>query len=185
MSFLQDNRIRAAFVVAFVAITGPVAAFYGVGNSAVATIGCEQPQGCIVKGAEVDDEATLNARQATGSGPASGLLADTRLASGVAEIGQLANGLKVYSFKFLFEDQVRVGLIAQDLLERPATRGAVLTMANGLYGVDYAALGLRMATLAQWQQSGTAALQADYKPQSRRSAKFDEPIKLYNRAPEY
>ena len=185
MFFLQDNRLRAGVVIACIAIAGPVAAYYGAGNSAAPTSGCDQPKGCTVKGAEVDDAATLAARRAPGIGPASGLLADRRMASDIAAVGQLADGITVYSFKYLFEDQVRVGVFAQDLAGRPDTMTAVLRMANGLYGVDYAALGLRMATLAQWQQSGAAALQAGYKPQGRRAAKLNEPVKLTNRPPAY
>ena len=182
MSFLHDNRLRAGIVLACLAIAGPVAAYYGAGTIAPLA-GCDQAKGCVIAGAEVDDEATIKARLVTGTGPSSGVLADKRLASDVVEVGQLANGVKIYSFSFLFEDKVRVGVLAQDLAERADTRGAVLTMANGLLGVDYAALGLRMATQAQWKQSGLAALKADYKPQGKRSAALDEPVKLTNGRP--
>lgn len=136
---------------------------------------------CTVAGAEVDDAATVAARKLTGTGPAAGLASDRRLKTGIRQVGTLENGVKVYAFKFIWDDTVRVGVIAQDLLERPDSRAAVLTLANGLLGVDYAALGLRMATHKQWLDSGLEALKADYKPPFVRSAKLDEPIKLYNR----
>ena len=179
MSFLNDSKLRAGVVFACLAVAGSVAAYYGAGAMA-ASPNCEQAQSCIVAGAEVDDEATIKARRLTGTGPASGILADKRMASDVVVVGQLENGFKVYSFTFLFEDKVRIGVLAQDLTDRPDTRGAVLAMANGLLGVDYNALGLRMATEAQWKQSGLAALKADYKPQGKRSAALDEPVKLTN-----
>ena len=97
----------------------------------------------------------------------------------------MPGGIKIYSFRFIWEDKVRVGVIAQDLLERAETKTAVLTLANGLLGVDYTVLGLRMATLEQWQQHGASAMRADYKPNVTRSAKFDEPVTLYNRRPTF
>ena len=138
---------------------------------------------CTVAGAEVDDAATISARAKIGTGPAAGLASDRRVISDVAEVGRLDNGIKVYSFKYLWEDKVRVGVIAQDLAERPDTKAAVLTLANGLLGVDYEALGLRMASEAQWKQAGIASLKADFKPVATRSAKLDEPVRLFNKRP--
>ena len=146
---------------------------------------CTNPKACTVAGAEVDDAATIKARARTGTGPASGYASDRRIKTDITELGKLDNGIKIYSFKFLWEDKVRVGVIAQDLQERADTNKAVLTLANGLLGVDYAALGLRMATLEQWQQSGVTALKADYKPAAKRTAKLDEPVRLFNRKAGY
>jgi hypothetical protein len=141
---------------------------------------CETPNSCVVAGAEIDDAVTAKARAAVGTGPATGLAADRRMQADLTEVGQLENGLKVYSFRYLWEDQVRVGVVAQDVLEKPETKNAVLTLANGLLGVDYAALGLRIATLQQWNDSGIAALKADYASKSARNAKLDEPVRLFN-----
>ena len=148
-------------------------------------LACETPTACIIPGAEVDDEATIKARAKTGTGPAAGLASDRRIKTDIKELGTLPNGIKIYSFKFIWEDKVRVGVIAQDLLDRPETKKAVLTLANGLYGVDYGALGLRMATEEQWLQHGASAMKADYKPEIKRSAKLDEPVRLYNKRPGY
>lgn len=145
--------------------------------------GCRPYGSCIVAGAEVDDEATIQARKKVGSGPAAGLASDRRVKSDIIEVGTLPNGIKLYAFRFIWEEKIRVGVIAQDLLERPDTKGAVLQLANGLLGVDYAALGLRMATEAQWVSAGLASVRADYKPETKRLAKLDEPVALYNRRP--
>lgn len=136
---------------------------------------------CTVAGAEVDDAATVAARALTGTGPAAGIASDRRLTTDIQQVGTLDNGIKVYAFRFIWDDALRVGIIAQDLLERPDSRAAVLILANGLLGVDYSALGLRMATHKQWLDSGIAALKADYTPPFVRSAKLDDPVKLYNR----
>lgn len=135
---------------------------------------------CTVAGAETDDAVTAAARLKAGSGPRSGVLADSRLERDATLVATLANGIRIYSFKFLFDDKVRVGVVAQELLERADTRGAVLTMPNGLLGVDYAALGLREATVAQWEQAGLQALNASYRPASRALAKGDGAIRLLN-----
>ncbi|NJM55885.1 MAG: tail fiber domain-containing protein [Verrucomicrobiae bacterium] len=113
-------------------------------------------------GAEKDDAATVQARAAAGQGPRNGIASDRRLKHTIKQIGSMPNGLPVYSFKFEWEDRVRVGLVAQDLLERPEHRKAVLTMSNGLLGIDYASLGLRMATEIEWMAHGYEALKADY-----------------------
>jgi Chaperone of endosialidase len=146
---------------------------------------CIQREACIVPGAEVDDDATIKARAKTGTGPAVGFASDRRIKSDIKEIGTLPNGLKIFSFTFLWDDKVRVGVIAQDLLDRSDTKKAVLTLSNGLLGVDYGAIGLRMATEKQWLEHGASALKSDYKPAPVRSAKLDEPIKLYNKRPAY
>ena len=175
---------RTALMVGFVAILGfssPAAALdltsWFMGGDAICS------KSCIVPGAEVDDAATIAARARTGTGPAVGIASDKRMKSDITQVGTLDNGIKIYSFKFIWEDKVRVGVIAQDLLERADTKDAVLIMANGLLGVDYSALGLRMATEAQWQQAGMAAIKSDYKPVVARFAKADEPVRLYNRRP--
>ena len=83
---------------------------------------------------------------------------DLRLKKDVVLLATLADGIKVYSFKYLWDDVVHVGVMAQDLLADPAHAHAVVSMANGYYAVDYAKLGLRMATLEEWEARGKAAL---------------------------
>lgn len=123
---------------------------------------CGEPQNCRVAGAETDDDATIKARSVPGTGPKAGVASDRRLKQEIRKIGSLPNGLPVYSFRFQWEERVRVGLVAQDLLEHSEGRQAVLTLSNGLYGIDYASLGLRMATEVEWMAHGYDALKADY-----------------------
>lgn len=175
-----EGRIRLGMAVACLAIAGPVAAYYGVGATGQLDESCKTADMCTVAGAEADDAATAALRLRVGTGPRAGYLADSRLETDATVVGTLANGVKIYSFKFVFDDTVRVGVVAQELLERADTRGAVLTMANGLYGVDYAALGLREATEAQWKQAGLQALNAGYRPGTRAKAKGDGAIALRN-----
>ena len=49
--------------------------------------------------------------------------------------------------------------MAQDLLNDPVRRGAVILQPDGYYAVNYAGLGLRMARFTEWQASGPASVQ--------------------------
>ena len=75
---------------------------------------------------------------------------DRRLKRDLVALGTLDNGLALYRFRYTWSDIVYVGVMAQDvLLVQP---DAVVTGADGFYRVDYAALGLRMMTYAEWQR---------------------------------
>ena len=169
----------AAGLVALVAVAAPVAAL-NWSILAKRADPCAQPQTCVVVGAEVDDEATIAARARVGTGPAAGIASDRRIKNDIKELGRLVNGIKIYSFKYIWEDKVRVGVIAQDLLERPDTKDAVLTLANGLLGVDYTAIGLRMATEQQWLESGIVSVKSNYVAPKVRFTKLDDTVTLYN-----
>ena len=76
----------------------------------------------------------------------------------------LASGIKLYRFRYLWSETVQVGVMAQDLLNDPARREAVILRPDGYYAVDYTSLGLRMATLAEWQDLGLASVQLNAVP---------------------
>ena len=86
------------------------------------------------------------------------LPSDRRLKRDITLLATLANGMKIYSFRYHWSDTVYVGLMAQDLLLNPAWRSAVVRQANGFYAVSYGALGLRMTTLDDWKRNGVAAV---------------------------
>jgi len=95
------------------------------------------------------------------NGPSSGgydTNSDIRLKRDIILLGQTEQGIKLYSFKYLWSDQVYVGVMAQDLLENPKWQDAVITNPNGYYSVIYSKLGLEMVTLEQYQQVSTVAL---------------------------
>ena len=83
---------------------------------------------------------------------------DIRLKRDIVLLGQTDHGIKLYSFKYLWSDQVYVGLMAQDLLENSKWQDAVITNTSGYYSVNYSKLGLEMVTLEQYQQQSTVAL---------------------------
>ena len=93
------------------------------------------------------------------SGGLEGLVvSDRRLKRSIRLLARLHNGLKIYAFKYLWSDVVYVGVMAQDLLQNPKWKDAVITKANGFYAVNYAMLGLKMTTFAQWKKDGLASI---------------------------
>ena len=73
---------------------------------------------------------------------------DVRLKQDVGALGSVAEGLPLYSFRYLWDDTEYVGVMAQDVLKvRPE---AVSVGKDGYYRVDYAMLGTRMMTRAEW-----------------------------------
>jgi len=83
---------------------------------------------------------------------------DRRLKHSIHLLARLHNGMKIYTFKYLWSDIVYVGVMAQDLLKNPTWKDAVITKANGFYAVNYSMLGLKMTTFAQWKKDGLASI---------------------------
>ncbi|MEZ5926481.1 MAG: tail fiber domain-containing protein [Hyphomicrobiaceae bacterium] len=89
------------------------------------------------------------------------LASDRRLKRDIELLATLDDGTRLYSFRYIenfdASGNTYVGVMAQDILaKRP---DAVATMADGHYAVRYGRLGLRMATLAEWQRDGLRAVQ--------------------------
>jgi len=78
---------------------------------------------------------------------------DNRLKTDIVHVATLADGVRLYSFKYLWSNETHVGVMAQDLLSNPDHSDKVKRMPGDFYAVDYAALGLRMITLEQWRQA--------------------------------
>ena len=97
-----------------------------------------------------DDEAfALNNSEQCPQADAS----DMRLKRDIVELVTLGNGIKLYSFRYLWEDTVYVGVMAQDLLEHESYKYAVVIQQSGFYAVHYERLGLKMITLDEWHFS--------------------------------
>ena len=92
------------------------------------------------------------------TGGGSNFYSDIRLKRDIVLLGQTDKGIRLYSFKYLWSDQVYVGVMAQDLLENPQWQDAVITNPTGYYSVSYSKLGLAMVTLEEYQQVSAVAL---------------------------
>ena len=80
-----------------------------------------------------------------------GTVSDQRLKRDITPIALTSNGIQLYSYQYLWSDEVYVGVMAQDLLSNPQWKDAVITSNTGYYKVDYSKLGLQMMTLGQYQ----------------------------------
>lgn len=78
---------------------------------------------------------------------------DVRLKRDITHLVTRDDGLKVYSFRYLWDEQPYVGVMAQDLLADPAQASAVSQHESGYYMVDYKSLGLKMVRLEAWRQA--------------------------------
>jgi hypothetical protein len=76
-------------------------------------------------------------------------ISDIRVKRDIAPLQRLANGLELYSYRYLWSDQVYVGVMAQEV--QAVRPDAVTHGADGLLRVDYKRLGLRLQTLEQWK----------------------------------
>lgn len=73
---------------------------------------------------------------------------DIRLKTDIVRLGQLDNGIALYRFRYIDDDRVFVGVMAQEV--RGVVRGAVTRGRDGFLRVNYSRLGLRMQTWEEW-----------------------------------
>jgi hypothetical protein len=96
---------------------------------------------------------------------------DRRVKRDIVHLATLSDGIKLYSFRYLWSETVHVGVMAQDLLEDAEWARAVVIGEDGFYMVDYDRLDLMMVTLDQWNEHGVDAVVLGARP-----AKFLEPV---------
>ena len=101
----------------------------------------------------IKDEESTKAGSKKSADPTTsvGIVSDQRLKRDVAPIALTSNGIQLYSYKYLWSDEVYVGVMAQELLSNPQWKDAVITSNTGYFKVDYSKLGLQMMTLGQYQ----------------------------------
>jgi len=83
---------------------------------------------------------------------------DRRLKLDIAPAGHLANGLALYSWRYLGGRHRFTGVMAQDLLADRRFAAAVIIAADGLMRVDYARIGYIPHDLATMTAEGEAAV---------------------------
>jgi hypothetical protein len=96
--------------------------------------------------------------QGNGCVASTAVASDRRRKRHIRHIATLSDGIKLYSFRYVDSDTVYVGVMAQDLLEDPRWRHAVIMGEDGYYLVDYDQLDLVMTTLEQWNEHGLDAV---------------------------
>lgn len=85
---------------------------------------------------------------------------DARCKKEIQLLTTFADGMKIYSFQYIWSNETFVGVMAQDLLAHPEWKDAVSIRADGFYAVDYSRLGLRMTTLELWNKTGIDSVKA-------------------------
>ena len=103
-----------------------------------------------------DEESTgksgsVGSKKSTDPTTSVGIPSDQRLKRDITPIALSSNGVQLYSFGYLWSDEIYVGVMAQDLLNNAQWKDAVITSNTGYYKVDYSKLGLEMMTLGQYQ----------------------------------
>jgi hypothetical protein len=100
------------------------------------------------------EDAVALALNKRGEGPA---ISDRRLKTHVQRAGGTAEGLNLYSFRYIGEDHGFRGVMAQELLADERNRGAVEAGADGYFRVDYARLGLASLASDEMHAAGERA----------------------------
>jgi hypothetical protein len=76
------------------------------------------------------------------------VISDTRLKRHITQVGELADGIGLYRYRYHWRDTNFVGVMAQEVAAvKPE---AVQHGDDGYLRVDYARLGLRLQTWDQW-----------------------------------
>jgi hypothetical protein len=73
---------------------------------------------------------------------------DIRLKQDIVPLGRLGNGLELYRFRYIGENQIFVGVMAQHV--RAIVPDAVMRDSDGYLRVNYQRLGLRLQTWDEW-----------------------------------
>jgi hypothetical protein len=76
------------------------------------------------------------------------LVSDGRLKRDITQVGEFANGIGLYRYRYLWSDIEYVGVLAQEILTRIPE--AVVRGADGYLRVNYSLLGLNMSTWQDW-----------------------------------
>ena len=82
---------------------------------------------------------------------------DRRIKRDITHVATTAEGLKLYRFRYLGDDTVFEGVMAQDLLENPLFARALVAREGGLFEVDYGLLGVTPPQFARMQAVGRTA----------------------------
>ncbi len=97
-------------------------------------------------------------RSAIGSIGATKAPSDRRLKRDIAPVGRLANGLRLYRYRYIGDARVFVGIMAQDLIYQAPLRDAAVRGPDGFYWVDYGRLGLVPPDIRQMREAGLRAI---------------------------
>jgi hypothetical protein len=151
--------MKYKLLIALVALAPTMVLAQASGNSGAST---SKPAGTAPASTTQQSNSGTKSQSSEKGNSSVGAVSDQRLKRDIQQLTTMPNGIKLYSFKYLWSDDLYVGVMAQDLLSDPQWKDAVITSNTGFYSVDYSKLGTRMMTLGQYQlqqqQSNIAAI---------------------------
>lgn len=95
------------------------------------------------------------------------IASDIRLKRDVELLDRRDDGLGIYHYRYLWSDVAYVGVMAQEVAA--IAPDAVIRGTDGLLGVDYARLGLRLMTLEEWTRASRSLPTGAFAPPICRS----------------
>lgn len=150
--------MKYKLLIALVALAPTIVLAQASGNSSASTA---KPAGTAPASTTQQSNSGTKSQSSDKGNSSVGAVSDQRLKRDIQQLTTMPNGIKLYSFKYLWSDDLYVGVMAQDLLNNPQWKDAVITSNTGFYSVDYSKLGTQMMTLGQYrlqqQQSNIAA----------------------------
>lgn len=81
------------------------------------------------------------------------IFSDIRLKRDVVPVGSLDNGIDLYRYRYLWDDQAYVGVMAHEVAQ--IAPDAVVHGEDGYLRVNYERLGLRLMTWEEWAAGGS------------------------------
>jgi hypothetical protein len=141
-NFLQDEILqRPLEVIGQDEVTGiPAVELKATSICADETIGQDEaPDAPAVESAAISIWSDENVLQDE-------IASDSRLKTGIAQVGTTVYGLPLYNFSYIGKPEVYEGVMAQDVLK--VMPSAVLRGADGYYRVKYKKLGVQMLRVA-------------------------------------
>jgi hypothetical protein len=118
-------------------------------------------QTCSTSGADdPNHQSSLSSTTEGGNETCSsrGQLSDRRLKRDIKLVDVLDNGLRLYSYRYIGDQRLFVGVMAQDLLADDRFRHAVVERQGGFLAVNYAALGFEVVGGDEMRDAGNKAL---------------------------
>ncbi len=110
--------------------------------------------GVVIAGGVVGAIAAADRKTSAALPPA---VSDRRLKEDIRPVGRLANGIRLYAFRYRGDDRYFVSAMAQDLLKDARFRDAVSIDSHGFYQVDMGALGLDVVNGDAMRAAGVRA----------------------------
>ena len=140
--------MKYKLLIALVALAPTMVLAQTSGNSRASTA---KPAGTAPTSTTQQSNSGTKSQSSDKGNSSVGTVSDQRLKRDIQQLTTMPNGIKLYSFKYLWSEDVYVGVMAQDLLSNPQWKDTVLTSKTGHYSVDYSKLGTQMMTLGEYQ----------------------------------